>query len=108
MRAKRVDTNHKRIVETIRDIGAQVLDLHALPGALDVLIGWRGVLHLVEIKHGKGWTLTEAENVTIGRFRAVGCPVHVVETVDDLLRALGALDRPALSAAVALAKETEG
>jgi hypothetical protein len=92
--ARRTDTNHSEIVNLLRSIGAQVLDLHALPGALDVLVGFRGVLHLFEVKHGKGWKLTEAEGITIERFRSIGCPVHIVETEDDVLRALRILPRP--------------
>ena len=51
-RARRVDANHAQIIADLRNIGAAVLDVHALPGALDLLVGWRGVLHLVEVKDG--------------------------------------------------------
>ena len=95
MRARRTDTNHGDMLTMARDVGAEVLDLHALPGALDALIGYRGVFYLVEIKDGAKTKskrkLTPAEVQTIDRFRLIGCPVLVVETTDQLLRAIGAI-----------------
>lgn len=77
-----------------REVGAEVLDLHALPGTLDALIGYRGIFYLIEIKDGakakSKRKLTPAEETTITRFHRVGCPVLVVETVTDLLRGIGA------------------
>lgn len=97
MRPRRVDANHRQLVAVLRDIGAEVLDLHTLPGALDLLIGYRGVLYLVELKDGlkppSRRRITTAEQATIARFRAVGCPVIVAATEDELLRALGAVPR---------------
>lgn len=37
MRARRTDSNHNDILTMAREVGAEVLDLHALPGALDTL-----------------------------------------------------------------------
>ena len=94
-RARRVDANHAQIIADLRNIGAAVLDVHALPGALDLLVGWRGVLHLVEVKDGakppSAQRLTPAEVATIARFRALGCPVHSVTSGDAALRAIGAI-----------------
>ncbi len=95
MRARRVDGNHGDVFRMAREVGAEVLDLHALPGALDGLVGYRGRLYLVEVKDGakvkSQRKLTLAEIETIERFRRVGCPVLVVETSDDLLRGIGAI-----------------
>lgn len=95
MRPRRVDSNHAEIVRVARQAGAAVLDIHAVPGALDVLIGYRGVLRLIEIKDGakakSARALTEAEVNTIAEFERVSCPVHVVESVDDMLRVIGAI-----------------
>jgi hypothetical protein len=95
MRARRTDSNHNDMLRLAREVGAEVLDLHALPGALDALVGYRGRLYLVEIKDGakvkSKRKLTTAEETTIARFRLVDCPVLVVETSDDLLRGIGAI-----------------
>lgn len=92
-RAARTDANHAAIVAAARAVGAAVLDVHALPGALDALIGFRGVLRLVEIKDGakkpSARKLTSAETETIALFVAVDCPVHVIASVDELYLMLG-------------------
>lgn len=92
-RARRVDSNHQEIIAALRQVGASVLDLHALPGALDLLVGHRGVLRIIEVKDGNKSAsrrkLTPAELETIRLFEAVGCPVHVVSSVDEALRAIG-------------------
>lgn len=95
MRARRVDDNHADMLGLAKQVGAEVLDLHALPGALDALVGYRGKLFLIEIKDGlksaSRKKLTPAEIATVERFRLVGCPVLVVETGDQLLKGIGAL-----------------
>jgi len=93
MRPRRTDANHKAIVEQLRQRGIAVLDLHSLPGALDLLVGFRGVLSLIELKDGakspSRRRVTDAEQTTIARFRAVGCPVIVAATLEALLSAIG-------------------
>ncbi len=95
-RIRRTDTNHADVLGLARQVGAEVLDLHTLPGGLDALIGFRSKLFLVEIKNNQKSAsrkrLTPAEQVTVNRFRAVGCPVLIVETADDLLRGIGAIE----------------
>lgn len=89
-RAARKDTNHNAVLQVARDIGAEVLDLHALGGALDALVGYRGRLWLVEVKRpGKRAQLTPAERETIAGFQRVGVAPLVVETADELLRGMG-------------------
>jgi hypothetical protein len=94
-RARRTDSNHREVADALEAVGAAVLDIHALPGALDLLCGYRGRLILLEIKDGakppSARRLTEAEADTIGRFMAVGAPVYVVASVEDALRAIGAI-----------------
>lgn len=94
-RIARTDANHREVLDTVTAIGAEVLDLHSLGGALDALVGFRGRLYLVEIKDGRKQPskrrLTAAERATIERFQRIGCPVIVAESADDLLRAIGAL-----------------
>ncbi len=49
---KRTDANHSAIVQALRQVGAVVLDVHALPGCLDLLVAYRGALSLLEVKDG--------------------------------------------------------
>lgn len=93
--ARRKDTNHNELVQAARQVGAEVLELYKLPGALDCLVGFRGSLYLVEIKDGAKSAsrrqLTPAEVETIRRFQVVGVKVLVVGSVEELLRGIGAL-----------------
>jgi hypothetical protein len=95
MRARRVDGNHRQIIDDFKQAGAGVLDLHALGGALDVLVGFRGVFTLFEIKDPSqpvsARKTTKAEQRTIDLFRAKGCPVYVIETAEEGLRHIGAI-----------------
>jgi hypothetical protein len=94
-RARRIDANHREVLDALRSVGAAILDTHAIPGGLDCVVGYRGIVRLLEIKDGRkppsARRLTAAEADTIGRFTSVGCPVHVVTSVDDALTAIGAL-----------------
>lgn len=55
MRAKRVDTNQKEIVERLRDIGISVIYLHEVgKGCPDLACGFGGLTFLAEIKTEKG------------------------------------------------------
>ena len=91
--ARRRDANHAAVVQFLADVGVEVLDLHTLAGALDLLVGVRGVLYLVELKDGlkppSRRRVTKREQETISRFRAVGCPVLVASTEAELLAGLG-------------------
>lgn len=91
---RRVDANHRAVAQVLRQVGAYVLDLHTLPGALDLLVGFRGRLVILEVKDGaksaSRRALTPAEAVTIAHLEAVGCPVYIVSTEDEALRAIGA------------------
>ena len=92
--ARRTDSNHAEIVAGLRQCGVAVLDLHALPGALDALCGFRGRLTLLEIKDGAKSAsrkrLTPAELATVELFALHGCSVAVVDSLDAALKVLGA------------------
>lgn len=51
-RAAKTDDNHKQIVLGLRKVGASVLDIHTLPNCFDILVGYKGVTYLMEIKDG--------------------------------------------------------
>lgn len=53
-RAAKVDRNQAEIVTALRGIGATVQPLHAVgQGCPDLLVGWRGVNILIEVKDWK-------------------------------------------------------
>lgn len=81
----RVDNNQTEIVEKLRDAGASILHLHTLGrGSPDILIGFRNVNLLVEIKMPDG-KLTDDERKFFDGWRG---QVTVVRTVEDALRLL--------------------
>ena len=80
--AARIDANQPEIVKTIRALGGSWQHTHAIPGALDGIIGYRGVDIRAEIKDPSQppskRRLTEAEEKTINEWR--GRPPVVIET----------------------------
>ena len=53
MRAAKVDANQPEIVKALRAVGATVEHLHKVgAGCPDLLVGYKGVNYLVEIKDG--------------------------------------------------------
>ena len=88
-----VDANQAEIVAALRRVGASVCDLSALgAGCPDVLVGYRGVNYAVEIKDGGKFKsqrkLTPAQVAWHRDWRGQVC---IVETVDEALRAIGAV-----------------
>lgn len=54
MKAARVDRNQAEIVFALRAVGASVQPLHTVgKGCVDLLVGWRGVNHCLEVKDGQ-------------------------------------------------------
>ena len=95
-RAAKVDSNHARIVATLRGVGATVINVSAVPGALDILVGFRGQLVLMEVKDGdkppSARRLTEAEEATINALARAGVVAPVVCNEVEALRAIGAME----------------
>ena len=94
-RAAKVDDNHGRIVTVLRQVGAHVISVSGLPGALDLLVAYRGTLTLLEIKDGakkpSERRLTEKEAQTIAALAACGVVAPVVCNEVEALRAIGAI-----------------
>ena len=89
MRAARADENQPVIVAALRKVGATVFSLHRVgAGCPDLLIGFRGSTFLLEVKEEKG-------ALTLPQLRFMwewnGDEVKVVRTVEQALRAIGAL-----------------
>lgn len=93
--ARRVDANHAEIRQALQAIGAAVIDVHTTGGALDLLVGFRGGLVLMEVKDGAKVAskrkLTERERATMDLLARNDIAPAVVLSVDDALRAIGAV-----------------
>ncbi len=92
-RAAKVDANQGAIVRALRSIGATVQSLATVgKGCPDIVVGWGGQNYLLEIKDGakvpSKRALTPLEQDWHDMWRG---SVQVVESVDDALRAIGAL-----------------
>lgn len=90
MIANRVDSNQAEIVAVLRDLGATVQPLNAVKhGCPDLLVGYRGVNYLLEVKDGSKpksqKKLTRDETKWIANWRGT---VIVVESVDDAVTAI--------------------
>jgi len=89
-RAAKVDDNQTEIVAALRKIGATVQPLHAVgQGCPDILVGWRGMNTILEIKDGKkppsARKLTEDQERWHAAWRG---QVTVVETVEQAIEAV--------------------
>jgi hypothetical protein len=93
MRAAKVDANQSTIVDALRKIGATVQPLHTVgKGCPDLLVGWRGINTLIEVKDGKkppsARTLTPDQVEWHGGWKG---RVAVAKSVDEALAAIGAV-----------------
>jgi hypothetical protein len=89
-RAAKVDANQAEIVAALRQIGASVQPLHAVgQGCPDLLVGWRGMVSLLEIKDGSkppsARKLTPDQEKWHAAWRG---QVAVVETVEQAIAAI--------------------
>lgn len=89
----KIDANQPQIVTALRAIGATVQSLANVGnGCPDIVVGWQGQNFLLEIKNpaqppsGRKLTDDEAKWHAIWRGQKT-----VVETVDDALKAIGAI-----------------
>jgi Holliday junction resolvase len=87
MRKKtRVDLNHKEIVAALRDVGASVYSLSTVGGGVpDLLVGFRGVNYLIEIKSKYG-TFTPDQTEFYALYRGA---FVVVRSVSEAYAAIG-------------------
>jgi hypothetical protein len=92
-RVSRVDTNQTKIVEALRQVGASVaVTSHVGAGFPDIVVGYRDVNYLFEIKDGSKppsrRRLTDDEQRWHNLWRG---NVSVVNSVDEALREIGAI-----------------
>ncbi|SPA44622.1 hypothetical protein [Cupriavidus taiwanensis] len=89
-RAAKVDDNQAEIVKALRQIGATVQPIHQIgKGCPDLLVGWRGMNTLLELKDGRkppsARKLTQDEVDWHETWRG---QVAVVETVEEAIAAV--------------------
>lgn len=85
-RRGRVDENHAAIVDLLRGFGCSVVSTAGVgDGFPDVVVGFQGVTHLIEIKNGKKSAsrrkLTDDEKEWHATWQ--GDPVCIVESLRD-------------------------
>ncbi len=85
----RIDANHGAIVEALKRCGWHVESTAQLgKGFPDLVAARAGVLKLIEVKDGakppSERRLTADEATCHQRFAAAGCPVVVIERVEDV------------------------
>lgn len=82
------DGNEPTIITGLTQAGAVVTQL-SQAGVLDLLVGYRGVFYVLEVKD-KGGKPTPAQIVFLERYE--GYPAFVVWSLDEALRAIGAIE----------------
>lgn len=92
-RAARTDANQLEIASALTASGAAVTSLAAVGGGVpDLLVSYRGAWYLLEVKDGRKSPsrrkLTKAQTDWHPTQRA---KVHVVETMEQALQAIGAI-----------------
>ena len=92
-RDARIDANQPEIVAALRDIGATVEPTHYVGrGFPDIVVGFRGITYLMEIKDGSKppsrRRLTVDERDWHDQWRGQVC---VVNSADEALKAIGAI-----------------
>lgn len=95
--ANRVDDNQRDIVKTFRDIGFSVLILSDVgKGCPDILVGFRGMNYLVEIKDGakspSKQRLTPHEDEFHQSWRG---QVIIIRSINEVLKFVSTITRPA-------------
>lgn len=93
-RAARIDANQPEIVKALRDVGASVQSIASIgQGCPDLLVGYREQTFVMEVKDGakppSERKLTDDERDWHADWRG---QLVIVESVDDALRAIGALE----------------
>ena len=87
MRRARVDSNQPEVVAALRAAGATVHCLHSVGGGFpDIIVGYRGVNYLMEIKDGRKPPSRRRLNKLEAKWHdAWRGQVCVVESVEDAL-----------------------
>jgi hypothetical protein len=91
---RRKDANHSQLQRYLEELGAGVLDCSPYGTPFDLIVCWRGMVYLVEIKDGakspSRRELTGPEKALHALAKAHGCRVHEVHNETDAFALLGA------------------
>ena len=91
MRAKKVDKNHKEIVEAFRLLGCSVFDMSSVgKGFPDILVGKNNKTILVEIKSSNKATFTKHQKEFMVHWK--GSAVCRIQDLDGVVRLVKMLD----------------
>jgi hypothetical protein len=84
IRAARIDTNHKEIVDKLRCIpNVSVRSVAQLKGFCDIIVGYRGRNYLFEIKKDGKSKLTDKEKIFQDTWHG---QVLTIYNIDDILK----------------------
>ena len=94
-RAAKIDANQPEIVKGLRQAGASVACCHAVgDGFTDLVVGFRGVNYLVEVKDGEKVPSKRKLTPDQVKFHAAWTgQIGVAETLDEALEIIGAKRR---------------
>jgi len=89
--AAKVDKNQAEVVAALRKVGASVQSLASIgKGCPDLLVGYHGILYLMEIKDGSNVPSKQLLTDDQKKWHEAwtGSPVYVVRSIDQALRIL--------------------
>ena len=90
--AARTDKNHAEVVAALRKVGASVQSLASIgKGCPDLLVGYHGILYLMEIKDGTNVPSKQLLTDDQKKWHEAwtGSPVYVVRSIEQALKILG-------------------
>ena len=90
--AAKVDRNQKETVDALRKVGASVQSLASIgKGCPDLLVGYHGILYLMEIKDGSNVPSKQLLTDDQKKWHEAwtGSPVYVVRSIEQALKILG-------------------
>jgi hypothetical protein len=93
--ARKTDANQTAMITALRRVGAAVVSLRQIgKGCPDLLVAFRGMNYLLEVKDGSKprskRALTPAEKAWHEQWQRVG-QVAIVATIDEALKVIGAI-----------------
>lgn len=85
-----IDDNHNEVVSAFRRLGGVVTSTTCVKQFCDMVVAYNGHWILIEVKDGKKppsqRKLTEREQRYHDDVSKVGCMVHIVESVEDVIK----------------------
>ena len=88
LRKAKVDANQPEIVKHLRQLGAGVIHTHQLKNAFDILVMFRGITYIVEIKQPKE-KLTPGEEKCKQLVESKGVKYWVITSKEEAQKMIG-------------------